>query len=599
MMKKTKPKCAIYCRVSTQVQKETQNIEGQRLALKEYAESQGWQVTGVYEDEGISGAFLAGRADFQRLLQDMEAKKFDILLVTETSRITRSEDPVERAVILRTIQRSACKVASPASGIESPDSFEGELLFSLKGLFSAKEKKDIAERMQRGKQARLKKGQYCLPSIPYGLKRVTITDDDGKRLKDSDGRPMPQRIEFNEDEGRILRKVFEQITAEGMSMNDCSHYLNEKGIKPRRGKRWTPGNLSRILRQDALTGTIYCNRFKWEKLEPGPDGKPRQRLVEIRPKSEGLPVPVPATFTEEEFKFLRECIEQNRIKSRRDKVADRFLLKGHLRCERCGRAYGPYSTTGHDYYVCRGRVESARRRKPGERQCRAPYVPASKLDRRVVGRLIKELIRKPDSTIKKWTGKRGRRKSLENLKLKMGKTDTAIRDKEKKLERLIDLYTSGTFTMKQVKAKKAHIEGELSLLREKREDLANELEEAGVVQANAESIDRVKAKLKGIRKRMRPERGGAASRRLAFQMDEMPFEDKQRLLGAFFGPTGYIEIFTPGKAPDEAAKWDWTFHGSVYLEEWVRTLDEYLKTGKIPHTYDYKSPNYAMEYRVK
>jgi site-specific DNA recombinase len=71
----SKSKCAIYCRVSTESQRDANTIESQKSKLPQYAESQGWTIHDVYVDEGISGSFLEGRDDFLRLLADMENRE--------------------------------------------------------------------------------------------------------------------------------------------------------------------------------------------------------------------------------------------------------------------------------------------------------------------------------------------------------------------------------------------------------------------------------------------------------------------------------------------------------------------------------------------
>lgn len=89
-------RCAIYVRVST----DGQTIESQLEQLGEYAEKRGWKVYDTYEDAAISGAYLQGRAEFLRLLDDVKARKINVVLCTEHSRVSRSEDPQERGLIM-------------------------------------------------------------------------------------------------------------------------------------------------------------------------------------------------------------------------------------------------------------------------------------------------------------------------------------------------------------------------------------------------------------------------------------------------------------------------------------------------------------------
>ncbi|MBZ0187713.1 MAG: recombinase family protein [Candidatus Obscuribacterales bacterium] len=78
------PKTAIYCRVSTA----DQSCERQEHDLRAYAEKAGWQIAGVWK-ETASGS-KDGRKQRQEILALAQARKLDIVLVTELTRWGRS-----------------------------------------------------------------------------------------------------------------------------------------------------------------------------------------------------------------------------------------------------------------------------------------------------------------------------------------------------------------------------------------------------------------------------------------------------------------------------------------------------------------------------
>lgn len=77
-------KAAIYCRVSTN----DQSCERQELDLRAYALKAGWEITGVWK-ETASGA-KEGRQQRKEILALAQARKLDIILVTELTRWGRS-----------------------------------------------------------------------------------------------------------------------------------------------------------------------------------------------------------------------------------------------------------------------------------------------------------------------------------------------------------------------------------------------------------------------------------------------------------------------------------------------------------------------------
>ena len=80
-------RAAIYTRVSTK----RQDTATQLHQLRELAERSGFDLVGIYEDEGISGAKGRDkRPGLDGLLNDATRKKFDVVLVWAIDRLGRS-----------------------------------------------------------------------------------------------------------------------------------------------------------------------------------------------------------------------------------------------------------------------------------------------------------------------------------------------------------------------------------------------------------------------------------------------------------------------------------------------------------------------------
>src|SRR4051812_2882280 len=92
-------RCAIYCRVSSDRQREKHTIDSQIRILPEYAKSRGWDLVGQpYIDDGFSGETIEARPAFSRLLDDAAAGKFDVLLVIDDDRISRAKSDMTGAI---------------------------------------------------------------------------------------------------------------------------------------------------------------------------------------------------------------------------------------------------------------------------------------------------------------------------------------------------------------------------------------------------------------------------------------------------------------------------------------------------------------------
>ena len=74
---------AIYVRVSTQRQAQTQTIEQQLERLQAHAQSQSWELQdeNIFRDDGYSGATL-NRPGLDRLRDKVKAAEVDRVLIT-------------------------------------------------------------------------------------------------------------------------------------------------------------------------------------------------------------------------------------------------------------------------------------------------------------------------------------------------------------------------------------------------------------------------------------------------------------------------------------------------------------------------------------
>ena len=139
------PRVAFYLRVSTTSGQTTDN---QRLQLEAWATARGYEVVGVYEDNGISGAKGRDkRPEFDRLLKDAARRKFDILAAWSVDRLGRSlQHLVETLSDLRAtgvdlfLHQQALDTSTPT----------GRAMFQMAGVFAEWERSTIRERVLAG-----------------------------------------------------------------------------------------------------------------------------------------------------------------------------------------------------------------------------------------------------------------------------------------------------------------------------------------------------------------------------------------------------------------------------------------------------------------
>ena len=94
-------KVAIYCRLSDEDRNknnsldDSESIQNQKNMLTRYAIEKGWDIYKIYSDDDWSG-LDSDRPDWNQMIRDAEAKKFDIILCKTQARFTRDMEAVEK-----------------------------------------------------------------------------------------------------------------------------------------------------------------------------------------------------------------------------------------------------------------------------------------------------------------------------------------------------------------------------------------------------------------------------------------------------------------------------------------------------------------------
>jgi site-specific DNA recombinase len=144
-------RAAIYSRFSTGRQTES-SIEDQVRVCREYATSQRWTVTRTFEDQGISGAAIGNRPGCVAMLEAAKTHAFDVLLVMDTTRLSRSSADLSK-IADRMVFAGLRIVAVHEPGADtSKDGWE--LYFGLSGLMGQQFRKMTAKKTHTALESR-------------------------------------------------------------------------------------------------------------------------------------------------------------------------------------------------------------------------------------------------------------------------------------------------------------------------------------------------------------------------------------------------------------------------------------------------------------
>jgi site-specific DNA recombinase len=355
-------RCAIYTRKSTSVglEQEFNSLDAQREACEQYIANRahdGWSLLPErYDDGGFTGANLE-RPAFQKLLQDIDAGKLDLVVVYKVDRLSRSL--LDFAQVMHRFHQAGVAFVSVTQNFSTADAM-GRLTLNMLMSFAEFEREMIAERTRDKMAAARKKGKWIGGRVPLGY-RV----EGGKLVID-------------EDEAILVREIF-RVYQEEKSLIATADVLNARGWRTKRcstktgkhtgGLRWDKGSVHR-----QLTNQVYIGKVDFQgQIYEGE----HEAIIDE------------ATFTR-----VQQLLKSQGPQGSNDRRCRLdFLLRGLLRCRVCSSAMSPRWSTSrgreYRYYVCT-RVASS-----GRQACSVRSVPADAIEEFVV-KQIRALAVRPE-----------------------------------------------------------------------------------------------------------------------------------------------------------------------------------------------------------
>jgi site-specific DNA recombinase len=334
-------RAAIYARVSSAKQRDAHSVESQLLVLRRFVEAQGWTLTGEYVDDGRSAksGMLEKREAFTQLVAAIGT--FDVLVVLDVNRLTRTDDMRERAEILGPFQAAGIDIVTPSGGRQDLRSLMGELYVTMQAMFAAEENRKRSIAITAGKQRAIAEGRKPAGPTPYGLKYTRAT---GTWSVDA-------------VRGPIVVEIFRRVIA-GESCLVIADDLRRRGIPCPRNK-WDRHAVWRVVRSRHAVGEWTADK--------------RKRIT----------LAVPSIIDESTWQHAQSKLIAHG-KRGLVKTKHTYLLEGMATCAACGSPIAIRSATfvkrrgyaNPAAYVCRAR-KLARLDDP---RCEAPIVQIADTD---------------------------------------------------------------------------------------------------------------------------------------------------------------------------------------------------------------------------
>jgi site-specific DNA recombinase len=276
-----KLRCAVYTRKSTEegLEMEFNSLDAQREACDAYIASQkaeGWLlVPDRYDDGGYSGGNLE-RPALKRLMEDIEARRIDIVVVYKIDRLTRAL--IDFAKLIELFDCNAVTFVSVTQAFNTVTSM-GRLMLNVLLSFAQFEREVTGERIRDKFAASRKKGMWMGGWAPLGY---DIRD---------------RKLIINEAEAGHVRFIFERF-ARIESVTKLIPILASEGIRTKSGKPVEKGYLYRVISNPVYVGEAVhkgasypgehkaiIDRALWNRVRDILKESPRKRAARSRART--------------------------------------------------------------------------------------------------------------------------------------------------------------------------------------------------------------------------------------------------------------------------------------------------------------------------
>ena len=336
----------LYIRLSKEDESEgpSQSVQNQESLLREFVQQHRLSVYDTYIDDGWSGTNF-DRPAFQRMIADIEAKKVNMVITKDLSRLGR-DYILTGHYMERYFPEHRVRYISLLDGIDTGVDSTANDITPFRAIMNDMYAKDISKKIKSVKRDKQRKGQFIGGKPVYGYKMHPTEKN---------------KIVIDEEVAPIVRRIF-ALALSGMSCRNIATLLNQEGVPtpatyaglpvarpgPYTGL-WSSERISDMLQNETYIGNMVQGRsvkisYKSKKcLKQNP-----ANWVVVEGTHEPL-------VDRETFQKVRMLVNSRR--HTRSRTYD-FLLKGLIFCHECGyplTVLNRKNSKGEDvlYFVCR------------------------------------------------------------------------------------------------------------------------------------------------------------------------------------------------------------------------------------------------------
>ena len=209
-------------------------LDVQSDACKKWARANSHRVVATFTDAGVSGSNgLDNRVGLADTLRALRNKEISGVVVYRLDRLAR--DLVLQESLLAEVRRMGGQVFTTSAAeagylVDDPDDPSRKLIRQVLGAVNEYERAMISLRLRSGRRAKAERGGFAYGSPAFGYRA-------------EGGELVPV-----EEEQVTVRRITE-LHRQGLSLRAISETLDKEGHATKRGSRWHPQTVARIVKR--------------------------------------------------------------------------------------------------------------------------------------------------------------------------------------------------------------------------------------------------------------------------------------------------------------------------------------------------------------
>ena len=449
--KKTQAKiCIIYCRYSSEQQRDNMSIEAQKHACIEFAAKQGWQILKVYVDEARSGS-SDDRAAFQEMISYALKNPVHYILVHKLDRFARNRyDSIKYKHVLRKKGVRVISASQPIIGSGDPTEVLLEaMLEGMDEFYSL----NLARESIKGMAENARNGWWNGGKSPFGYKLVEVQSPKG----------IKRKLSVEVSEAKTVQKIYSLYLA-GNGVSKIRNILNNENLMARK-RRFAKNLIINILRNEKYVGDMTFGKRMNKRKSP----------VDVNMEPITIQDTHDALVARDDWNKVQKMLNGKRPDLKYPRaVTSAYLFSGLIECELCGAKFVGISGYNskkkpYRYYVCNTY------RRIGPKACLQTRFNASDVDSKFIKRLkgllvgeerIEEMVRTENDALKQ---------IKVTADSRIERIEKEIENLDHRIERLFDIIETGDLGLA-----KQNVAPRLEALQAKRSSLQIDLQELKV-----------------------------------------------------------------------------------------------------------------------